>query len=231
MGNNNSDINAPTFTNSNTNKVAPASEMKFLLDCMLGRLCKWLRVLGVDVELWSKERKTVREQIDIIQHARQEQRIILTRDRKLGNRQVHNFVRIYLLKTNTTRDQLEETVATFSLSFSSEDFMSRCAKCNTKGFELIDKEEVRRRGEVKERVLDLMDEFFQCLNPGCRKIYWEGPKYETSWSNLKEHVSSSMSNDEMENDHEKIGEMDEKKEEIREKERTEREKLYGEKIP
>lgn len=56
--------------------------------------------------------------------------------------------------------------------------MSRCAECNGLGFDVVPVEDVQRRGEVKEKVLSRVQEFYACKQ--CSKLYWEGPKYDTA---------------------------------------------------
>ena len=53
-------------------------ELRFAADVMLGRLVKWLRVLGQDV-IYGRHLSGA----GLIRVARQENRIILTRDRRL----------------------------------------------------------------------------------------------------------------------------------------------------
>ena len=53
--------------------------MKFVADCMLGKLAKWLKILGFDTAYFSKI-----EDDDLLIFAQNESRILLTRvDRKI----------------------------------------------------------------------------------------------------------------------------------------------------
>ena len=55
--------------------------MKFAVDCMLGKLAKWLRILGFDAVFFAKI-----EDDALLQLADREERILLTRDNGLIER-------------------------------------------------------------------------------------------------------------------------------------------------
>jgi len=56
-------------------------EPRFIADCMLGKLARWLRVLGYDA---AYERRISDD--DLVRRARSEGRILLTRDTRLVRR-------------------------------------------------------------------------------------------------------------------------------------------------
>ena len=53
--------------------------------------------------------------------------------------------------------------------------MSRCARCNGKGFDEVAPAEVARRGDAAPKVLAEVTEFWECRR--CKKVYWEGPQF------------------------------------------------------
>ena len=55
--------------------------MKFIADCMLGKLAKWLKILGFDVLYFSK----IKDE-ELLSHARKENRVLLSRDHALLDR-------------------------------------------------------------------------------------------------------------------------------------------------
>ncbi|MDW5561594.1 MAG: Mut7-C RNAse domain-containing protein [Methanomassiliicoccus sp.] len=142
---------------------------RFLADEMLGTLARWLRMLGYDTEY-------VRDLLDreVLELARAEDRIILTRDRQLAERAGNTGL---LITGDDLDDQLEQVVRTFALS--NERSMTRCTVCNGR-LVLADPQEVAEK--VPERVLAFRKEFYLC--PRCGQIYWKG----THWDDIKRRI-------------------------------------------
>ncbi len=137
-------------------------EQKFIADAMLGKLARWLRVLGCDVEYFSR----IDDQ-DLVERAMQSGRLILTRDtllvRRRGARDNHFFVTGDLF-----RDQLRQVVEQFAIDPAAR-FLSRCLDCNTP-LVAVGKTAVSAR--VPPYVFATQTEFRIC--PACDKIYWQG---------------------------------------------------------
>ena len=124
---------------------------RFLVDCMMGRLSRWLRIIGCDTE-FIDERNHAR----LIAWSEREDRIILTRDRKVRRlvvvggcpcRASNDCVSLsvacfaqflerkdvracFFLPTHDTAQQFTMVTEHFGIMCSSRDLMSRCAKCN-----------------------------------------------------------------------------------------------------
>jgi hypothetical protein len=145
---------------------------KFIADCHLGRVAKYLRILGYDTLYFSHI-----EDNDLIKMANEEGRIILTRDRELSERKHANA---FLLKPTETQSQLKTILEHFHLSKKIEE-RSRCIVCNTP-LEQVDKEEVI--DQLPEGVKKHFEFFERC--PGCGRIYWHGDHYRNMVSFLKE---------------------------------------------
>jgi uncharacterized protein with PIN domain len=133
-------------------------EPKFAVDFMLGRLAKWLRVLGYDA-IYGRHLTGY----GLIRAARAENRLILTRDRSLKKKQPPPFL---FIDSNDHVEQLRQVLRACGLTEHPRLF-SRCLVCNA----LL---EPRPKSEVKDRVPDFVwstqDRFSWC--PGCRKLYW-----------------------------------------------------------
>ncbi|MCM8783836.1 MAG: Mut7-C RNAse domain-containing protein [Candidatus Omnitrophica bacterium] len=141
--------------------------MKFLVTPELGRLCRWLRILGLDVFYAKSGNRS-----EIIFKAIKESRIIVTRDRRIGE---HHGLKIILIKSDFLKEQLRQLINETKIEIKPEAMFMRCTICNEILVE-IDKETVK--GKVPEYVYATQEEFVQC--PQCKRIYWEG----THWGRI-----------------------------------------------
>ncbi len=133
--------------------------MRFIADSMLGRLAKWLRVMGYDTAY--DPDITDREIIDI---SIKEGRIILTRDTLLIKRKA---IKDYLfIRSDDFREQVREVIEHFSLE-PRRGFLTICIRCNTP-LKSVEKESIRE--DVPPYVYRTQDRFMIC--PDCRRIYW-----------------------------------------------------------
>jgi uncharacterized protein with PIN domain len=134
---------------------------RFIADAMLGRLARWLRLLGFDC---AYEREIA--DAELVRRGVSERRIVLTRDRAV--REEWWVSEIHLVEAETTREQLLELLRRFGLARRIRLF-SRCAECN-EPLEPADAARVSQR--VPERVRQTHDSFSSC--PRCARVYWAG---------------------------------------------------------
>ena len=135
---------------------------KFLADRMLGKLAKELRMLGYDTIYYQGENA-----YPLIKWAREEGRVILTRNTKLiPKRPEDNIIRVIEDKPPL---QLRELIQKKVISLNEKNFFSRCLLCNILLVE-IPREEAE--GKVPDFIFYQQKEFFRC--PQCLRIYWKG---------------------------------------------------------
>lgn len=148
-------------------------KMKFIADSMLGRLARWMRILGCDVEYYPRI-----EDSDLVDRAFREGRLILTRDTLLIKRRKAKG-NSFLVEGNSYKDQLRQVVRHFSID-PHKNFLTRCIECN---LPLGDMEKEDIKGSVPEYVYQTQDVFRTC--PHCYKIYWPATHREEMFENLK----------------------------------------------
>jgi uncharacterized protein with PIN domain len=137
------------------------SPPRFALDAMLGRLARWLRVLGLDAT-WSADVADAA----LVRHALDEGRWLLTRDRALPEE--WRIPRIHLVESEQPLEQLREILDAFALRETVRLF-ARCTRCNAP-IEAVPREVAAAR--VPPRVLARNERFWRC--PRCERLYWEG---------------------------------------------------------
>ena len=135
---------------------------KLIADMMLGRLARWLRLYGYDTVYG------VKDDDRIIEVAKKENRIILTRDEELAKK-ARNVILIRSNKFEEQIKQLMELGFTFNELFPEN---ARCPKCNGLINEIP-------KGKIKDRVppgvYEKYNEFYICTE--CGQIYWPGRQW------------------------------------------------------
>lgn len=151
--------------------------MKFLVDSMLGKLARFLRIFGFDtiyandlIEYFKID--PVPDEM-LIDYAKKNDRIIITKDYPLFKSYIENSV---YLRGEGIYHYLNQLKNHFNLSFKFNIEQARCSICNSK------LKRVANKITVKELVLketyNHYNEFYHCSNPQCNKIYWEGSHIE-----------------------------------------------------
>lgn len=143
----------------------PLREPKFVLDVHLGKLARYLRMLGIDVLYENSYSKD-----DLVNISLEKRRAILTRDRNLLKR--NEITHAYWIRSEDPLEQAKEVVERFHLQNELKEF-SRCMECNGV-LESVDKEEIIE--EIPPKVQAYQTEFYRC--PQCRRLYWKGSHYE-----------------------------------------------------
>ena len=136
--------------------------LRFLVDHMLGKLAKYLRMLGVDTVYFTQTDVST-----LIEKAYQEKRIILSRNTKLKH--IDGFPDFVFINDDQPDKQLSEVLKYFKIHISHDQLFTRCLTCNQK---LIVGNHEDVKGKVPPYILGIHKEFSLC--PQCKKVYWEG---------------------------------------------------------
>jgi len=123
---------------------------------MLGRLAKWMRLLGFDTTYFRNTNGKT-----IIYHSRKEGRTILSRSKILSEK----YDDLVLIESETLIDQLKQitNIVKINLPF------SRCPET-----EKVEKEEVKN--VVPDYVFEIHNDFKKC--PACGRVFWKGTHYK-----------------------------------------------------
>ena len=140
--------------------------MKFIVDANLGKLAKQMRVLGYDTLYYGGK-----DFHELIQLARQQERVILTRNGRLTAKGVQ--CDIILITEDNPPLQLKELLKKGIVSLNENALFSRCLLCNSV-VERIGRQEAE--GKVPEFIFHLHQEFYRCSR--CQQIYWPGSHLE-----------------------------------------------------
>ena len=144
--------------------------MKLLLDGMLGRLAKWLRLLGYDTAYFPDL-----DDNELVRLARAQGRILLTRDGELTRRRGLNSL---FVESEELEEQIQQVIS--ELNLETERPFSRCPVCNTP---LQEVEKPSVKGRVPPYVFRTKEHFSLC--PECDRIYWRG----THWDNMRQEMA------------------------------------------
>lgn len=134
---------------------------RFVVDAMLGRVARELRLLGYDAVF-----ERAADDSALLRRAQAEDRILLTRDRGLAARA--RGVRCLVLHSDLPLGTTREVMAALG-EVRPPGVLSRCTECNAL-LEPLPKEEARER--VPDHVANGVLRFLHC--PGCGRVYWPG---------------------------------------------------------
>ncbi len=138
--------------------------MKFVADGMLGKLSRWLRILGYDVK-YSNDL----DDCQLVTVSKKEKRVLLTRDLELYKQATAKGIDTFYLEGRTGEEELAELAKRFGINLDIDITTSRCPKCNTR-VRSIPKEHATDK--VQKSTFAYYNEFWEC--PKCRQIYWQG---------------------------------------------------------
>ena len=143
---------------------------RFVVDVNVGRLAKWLRVMGYDT-LFPREGGDN----ELVRIALREGRVLVTRDSGMAQRWAARLgqMRVVQIGDDDLRNQLRQVVRDLDLNL--ESGFSRCVRCN-EPLQPLAKQDVVPR--LPPYVCQTQSQFMEC--PQCRRLYWRG----IHWSNM-----------------------------------------------
>ncbi|MFC1896821.1 Mut7-C RNAse domain-containing protein [Thermodesulfobacteriota bacterium] len=142
-------------------------ETRFAADRSLGKLAKWLRLLGYDTVYDAKITDA-----DFLALAA-EGRVLLTRTSRFIGRVPDRT--LLWVSGNDSREQLRHVVKTAGLGMGGDRLFSRCLRCNRI---VVPAHRENVASKIPDYIFAVHARFAQC--PQCRRIYWRGTHAERS---------------------------------------------------
>lgn len=151
----------------------------FVADSNLGRLARYLRLLGMDC-LYSNSY----DDGTIARIASEERRTVLTRDRQLLQRKL--ITHGYFVRNTDPQKQLVAVLARFDLRRQVKPF-SRCTRCNG---ELGITEKNLILDQLEPKTKKYYEHFLRCDN--CGQIYWKGSHHQQASAFISDILNNPL---------------------------------------
>jgi uncharacterized protein with PIN domain len=146
-------------------------DLNFAADRTLGKLAKWLRLMGFDtIYETNVSSNWFYEHLD-------ESRILLTRTEKI--RRQYAMRRLIFIEGNDLFEQLAQVIDEMAITFQDIRPFSRCIECNT---QIIDIDKGTVYGMVPDYIYETHDNFSMCRQ--CQRTFWRGSHTERSMERI-----------------------------------------------
>ena len=157
------------------------SELKFIVDHNVGKLAKWLRMMGYDTTLFNRSDDSL-----MVATALAEGRVILTRDTQIMKRRVvtSGKLKAILIQSDKSELQIRQVIDNLSLDCQFRPF-TICLECNQP---LVAKTREEVVDLVPQYVFQTQNQYVQC--PACHRIYWRGTHWQAMTQKLERLVQS-----------------------------------------
>jgi uncharacterized protein with PIN domain len=143
---------------------------------MLGKLTRWLRMLGQDVLYYTELSDS-----ELLEVAKKENRVLLTKDLELYKRAITRGIDAFYIEGETESDRLAELAPRYDLTLAVDMEKSHCPVCNTK-LKVTPKEQLAN--ELEKNTLTYYDKFWKC--PNCGQVYWQGAHWKQITNTINE---------------------------------------------
>jgi uncharacterized protein with PIN domain len=160
-------------------------EVKFIADNNVGKLARWLRLIGYDTLLFRQK-----DDGRMIEIALSEGRVILTKDTQFMERRLvtSGKLKAILIEQDDPKLQVQEVAKMLNLNYHFKP-LSLCLECN-QPLVARGKEEVQNR--VPAHVFETQIQYTECL--ACHRIYWQGTHWQAMVKKLQDLQRSGGDN-------------------------------------
>ena len=153
--------------------------MHFLLDGMLGKLARWLRMIGYECTYMNDC-----EDRELLTIAKRDSLILLTSDAELYRTAVARGIESFLVEGRTETERLASLAERYRLNLSIDTTISRCPVC---GWQLREASKGDVESVVPPATFKVYQTFWVCTNPKCAKVYWQG----SHWKRIEQTLASA----------------------------------------
>jgi uncharacterized protein with PIN domain len=153
--------------------------MRFLLDGMLGKLARWLRMIGYEATYMNDSPDQ-----DLLSLAKRESFILLTSDEELYRNAISKGIDSFLVQGRTESERLAGLAERYDLNLRIDTVNSRCPICGTSIRE-VPKRDVEAL--VPPTTFKVYQSFWLCTNAKCAKVYWQG----SHWKRIEQTLESA----------------------------------------
>jgi hypothetical protein len=154
---------------------------KFIVDCNVGKLAKWLRLMGYDSRFFEGS-----DDSQLVAIAQAEGRVILSRDTQIMKRRVitSGKLKAVLIHNDDPELQIHQVIDALSLDSRFRPF-TICLECNQV---LVERSKDEVKDLVPPYVFQTQNQYMEC--PGCHRIYWRGTHWQAMTKTLKKFMKS-----------------------------------------
>ena len=155
--------------------------MKFIVDNNVGKLAKWLRMMGYDTLLFGGG-----DDWEMVRTALAEGRVILTRDTQIVKMGViaSGRLKAVLIHSEEPEQQKRQVVETLNLDCRFRPF-TVCLECNQP---LEERSQQQVQNRVPPYVFQTQSQYMEC--PACHRIYWRGTHWQAMTRKLEKFIRS-----------------------------------------
>lgn len=144
--------------------------MHFLLDGMLGKLVRWLRMIGCEATYMNDSPDR-----DLLSLAKRDSLVLLTSDEELYRTAISRGIESFLVEGRTEPERLADLAERYRLSLRIDTAVSRCPMC---GYIIRETKKQEVKDHVPPTTFKVYRGFWVCTNPACGKIYWKGSHWK-----------------------------------------------------
>jgi hypothetical protein len=155
------------------------NNLKFIVDNNVGKLAKWLRVMGFDTLFFDGS-----DDSGMIAIALAEDRVILTRDTQIMKRRVvtSGQLKAILIQSDKPELQMQQVIDTLNLDCQFKPF-TICLECNQP---LVERSKQQVKDLVPPYVFKTQSQYMEC--PACHRIYWRGTHWQAMTRKLEKFI-------------------------------------------